>query len=115
MLARDQPIRSASPKRFSERGVQPLPDPACCQSRKRRQQVMPEPQPTSCGRYSQRMPVFSTNRMPVKTARSGTRGRPGFSLSQRGGGSSGATTAQSSSLTNGLAIPHRPQAADPFC
>jgi len=30
-----------------------LPDPCSCQSRKRRQQVIPEPQPSSCGSISQ--------------------------------------------------------------
>ena len=115
MLARDQSIRSASPKRFSSVVCSRCQTPACCQSRKRRQQVIPDPQPISWGRYSHGIPVLSTNRMPVSAARSGMRGRPGFSLSQRGGGSSGATTAQSSLLTSGLAIRHRPQAADHFC
>ena len=44
--------------------------PAACQSRSRRQQVMPDPNPSSCGRSSQPMPVTSTNRMPCSTSRS---------------------------------------------
>jgi hypothetical protein len=52
--------------------------PAFCQSRNRRQQVMPLPQPISCGKYSQPMPVLSTNRIPVKAARSETGLRPGY-------------------------------------
>lgn len=52
--------------------------PACFQSRSRRQQVMPEPQPISCGSISQGMPDMRTNRMPVKHARSGSGLRPGL-------------------------------------
>jgi hypothetical protein len=64
--------------------------PAVAQSRSRRQQVIPLPQPISWGRYSQGMPVFSTNKIPVSAARSGTRGRPPFGLGGSGG-SNGAT------------------------
>ncbi len=59
--------------------------PACCQSRSRRQQVMPLPQPISAGRYSHGSPVLSTNRMPVSAARSGTGGRPPFGQGLAGG------------------------------
>ena len=52
--------------------------PAFCQSRNRRQQVIPLPHPISWGRYSQPMPVFKTNKIPVKTARSDRRLRPGY-------------------------------------
>ncbi len=38
------------------------------------EQVMPEPQPISWGSISQGMPLFSTNRMPVRAARSSMRG-----------------------------------------
>ena len=50
--------------------------PASCQSRSRRQQVMPEPQPSSGGKSSHAMPVLSTNRIPLSAARSEMRGRP---------------------------------------
>ena len=50
--------------------------PASCQSRSLRQQVMPLPQPISCGRSSHGIPVLSTKTIPVKAARSGLRGRP---------------------------------------
>jgi hypothetical protein len=40
--------------------------PASCQSRNRRQQVMPEPQPSSCGNISHGMPLRSTKRIPVR-------------------------------------------------
>ena len=62
----------------------------------------PEPQPISWGSISQGMPDFSTKMMPVKAARSGTRGRPPLGLGGSGG-SSGATMAHRSSLTRGLA------------
>jgi hypothetical protein len=62
--------------------------PVACQSRSRRQQVMPDPQPISCGRYSQGMPVRSTKRIPVKAWRSGTGvpGTPYKTLDRRGCG-----------------------------
>lgn len=49
--------------------------PACCQSRRRLQHVIPQPQPSSLGKYSQGIPVCRTYRMPVKAARSVSRGR----------------------------------------
>ena len=52
--------------------------PAFCQSRSRRQQVMPEPQPISWGRSSHAIPVLRTKRMPLRTARSGRGFRPGY-------------------------------------
>lgn len=57
--------------------------PALFQALRRRQQVMPEPKPSSWGRYSHWMPVCSTNKIPHKAWRSGTRGRPGFSFGPR--------------------------------
>jgi hypothetical protein len=59
--------------------------PACCQSRSRRQQVTPEPQPNSGGRSSQAMPLRRTNRMPLSAARSGMRGRPPRGFGADGG------------------------------
>ena len=55
------------------------PDAGQRQSRRRRQQVIPEPQPISTGRSSQLIPVLRTNRMPVRAFRSSMRGRPGRS------------------------------------
>jgi len=52
--------------------------PAFCQSRRRRQQVMPEPQPISWGRSSHAIPVLRTKRMPLRTARSPIGFRPGY-------------------------------------
>jgi hypothetical protein len=87
--------------------------PACCQSRRRRQQVMPEPQPISWGSISHGMPERRTNRMPVRAARSGTRGRPPLGLGGSGG-RSGSITAHRSSGRRGLLMP-RPTHKPPFC
>ncbi len=51
--------------------------PAFCQSLNRRQHVAPEPKPRRVGKWFQRIPVLNTNRMPLRAARSDTRGRPG--------------------------------------
>ena len=63
---------------------------------------MPQ-QPISCGKSSQGMPVFKTNRMPVRQVRSGVRGLPPLGL---GGcsGRIGSTNAHNSSGTNNLPI-----------
>ena len=52
--------------------VELIEDPSSRQSRRRRQQVIPEPNPNSCGRSSQPIPVSNTNRMPCSTWRSGS-------------------------------------------
>ena len=57
------------------------------ESRSRRQQVMPEPQPSSCGSISQGIPLRRTNRIPVRQARSGKRGLPPLGLHGEGGNS----------------------------
>jgi hypothetical protein len=77
--------------------------PACCQSRNRRQQLIPLPQPISAGKYSHGRPVRSTKMIPVKACRSGIGGRPPFGRGGRGG-SSGATTAHNSSVTSSFAM-----------
>jgi len=87
--------------------------PAFCQSRSRRQQVIPDPQPISWGSNSQGVPERRTKRMPVRAARSGTRGRPplGFGGS---GGRSGSITAHRSSGRRGLLM-HLPTRRPAFC
>ena len=101
--ARDQSIRSASPRRSSSSRWSLFQTPASCHSRKRRQHVMPEPQPISGGRYSQGSPVESTKRMPLSTSRFGMRGRPPLGLGGSGG-SKGSMTAHSSSVINFFAM-----------
>ena len=86
--------------------------PACCQSRRRRQQVMPEPQPIPLGSLAQGMPVRSTKTMPSSALRSSSGGRPPFGRGGRAG-SSGAISAQSASETRGLSHPPRLAAARP--
>ena len=101
--ARDQSMRSASPRRSSKTWCKRCQTPASCHSLSLRQQVIPEPQPISGGRYSHGNPVASTKRMPRSTSRFGMRGRPprGFSGS---GGNKGSMTAQSSSVINCFAM-----------
>jgi hypothetical protein len=98
-----QSMRSASPRRSKKTLWRRSQTPAFCQSRRRRQQVIPEPQPICAGSISQGMPVLSTNRMPVSTARFGMGGRPPLG---RGlyGGSNGSIAVHNSSETSGLAI-----------
>src|SRR5829696_3591570 len=76
MLARSQSSWSAWPRQPNSTRCNASHTPASCQSRSRRQQVMPLPQPSSWGSISQGMPDWSTKMMPAKQARSDTRGRP---------------------------------------
>ena len=70
ITARDQSIRSAWCNFASNNSCNRCQTPACCHSCSRRQQVIPEPQPISSGRYSHGVPVRNTNRIPVSTFRS---------------------------------------------
>ncbi len=72
--------------------------PASFQAARRLQQVIPQPTPSSCGRYSHWIPVCSTNRIPHNACRSGTRGRPATSFGP-GSGSNGSMSDHSSSDT----------------
>ena len=78
MLARLQSIWSCSRKRVSRARCRRSQMPKACQSRRRRQQVMPLPKPSSCGKSSHAIPVCNTNKMPFSAARSSTLGRPPF-------------------------------------
>src|SRR6185503_9909971 len=71
-----QSMRSAWPSRSRKTLCRRSQTPASCQSRRRRQQVIPEPQPIWGGSISQGMPVISTKRIPVNTSRLGICGRP---------------------------------------
>jgi hypothetical protein len=85
--------------------------PAFCQSRKRLQQVGPEPNPNFVDRSHQRIPVLNTNRMPFSAARSEIGSRPGYFLRRGfGGGSKGSINAHSSSSIIGAPIPLVPVA-----
>src|SRR5829696_36024 len=101
--ARSHSIWSASPRRSKSTRCSRSQTPASCHSRKRRQQVTPEPQPISWGNISQGMPLFSTKMMPLRAARSSTRGLPPSGLGGSSG-KSGSMISHSSLLTNSLAI-----------
>lgn len=103
--ARDQSISPSACNLSSNTLCSFSHTPAWCQSRSLRQQVIPLPQPISCGSISHCKPVLSTNKIPVSAARSEMRGLPPLGL---GGarGKSGAITSHSSSESNGLAIPY---------
>ncbi|SMG61197.1 hypothetical protein SAMN06265784_12018 [Paraburkholderia susongensis] len=104
-LARPQSIWSCWRNRRNIARCNLSHTPAACQSRNRRQHVMPLPKPGSCGRSSQGMPVCRTYRMPFNTARSSTlRRRPplGDGLNT---GNDGSSAAHSSLLIFRLAMP----------
>jgi hypothetical protein len=113
-LALDQSMLPASPRRLSRAWCRERHTPPFCQSRSLRQHVTPLPQPISWGSISQGRPLLSTKTMPVRAARSGTRGRPPLGLGGCGG-RSGSIISHSSSVTNGLfitsvvAASHRPR------
>jgi hypothetical protein len=104
--ARLQSMTPARPRRSSRTRCSRFQTPADCQSRSRRQHVIPDPQPISWGSISQGTPLFSTNRMPVSAARCGIGGRPPFGFG-RSGGNSGSIRVHNSSGTRGLAMPPR--------
>ena len=103
IAAADQSMASAWPNSSSKACQTLSQTPAACQSRSRRQHVMPHPQPNSRGRYSQGMPVLSTNRMPVSAPRLPTGGRPPLGLGVAGG-RRGSICSHNSSVSSGLAI-----------
>jgi len=103
--ALDQSIWSASLSLASNTSRILSQAPASCQTRRYRQQLMPEPQPISCGNISHGMPLLSTKIIPVNALRRSIGLRPGC-LYRRvfGGGSKGSTISQSSSETSSFAI-----------
>ena len=103
-LARDQSNCSASASVSNSFWCSRSQTPASCQSRNRRQQVIPLPQPISIGSISQGMPVRKTNRTPARAARLETRGLPPFGFSGSGG-SRDSMFCHSSSLTKCFAMP----------
>lgn len=84
--------------------------PASCQSRRCRQHVIPEPQPSSCGNICHGMPLRRTKRMPVRHARSLTRGLPSFAR-RAGIGTNGSTRSHNASGSSGAPIGRRRGAA----
>lgn len=92
----DQSSWSALCSRASNTSYTRCHTPNSCHLAKRRQQVIPHPQPISCGRYSHGIPVRSTNRMPVSALRLRTAGRP-LLLDGLSGGRSGSMSVHKSS------------------
>jgi hypothetical protein len=104
-IARVKSILSASRQRVSNTRCNRSHTPALCHACRYRQQLMPEPQPISCGSICQGMPDLSTNKMPLSAWRGAKGLRPGYRLRRRlGVGRSGSTIDHSSSSTSGCAI-----------
>ena len=100
-----RPRRRSSARSVSCRRCQ---TPARCQRTSRRQQVLPEPQPICRGSICQGMPARSTNKIPVRIARSGSGGRPWrWPRRTRRGGISGASRAQIASSISVCDMPDR--------
>src|SRR6266511_4386969 len=78
--ARSQSMRSAWASSSRSTWCSLRQTPAWYQSRSLRQHVIPLPHPISAGKYSQGMPVFSTNRIPVSADRSDTPGPSALGL-----------------------------------
>lgn len=78
--------------------------PASCQSRSRRQQVMPDPHPISWGNISQGIPDINTKRIPVKQLRSSNAFLPGFLFRRVRAGMCGSIQFHNSSVSSGLAM-----------
>ena len=112
--ARLQSICSARPSRSRRARCRRSHTPIACQSRSRRQHVMPEPQPISWGSISQGMPERSTNKMPVNAARLPTGGRPPLGLGFSAG-NNGSTIAHNSSDKSCLFMPQHIGSHNRFC
>lgn len=113
--ALDQPICPASLSLSKSSLCSFFQTPASCQSLSLRQQVMPQPQPISCGSISHCKPDLSTNTIPVSAVRSGIRGRPPLGLGGSAG-KSGSITFHNSSDINRFAIPNSTASHGPgFC
>jgi hypothetical protein len=104
-MARDQSILSASRSLESSTSWILCHTPARCHSWRCDQQVIPQPQPSSWGRYSQGMPVLNTNTMPVSTLRWSRGRRPGHRVRRGlGGGSKGLISFHNESSNSGFAM-----------
>lgn len=102
--AREKSIRSACRNLFSITRCISSHTPAFCHSCSRRQQVIPQPQPISCGRSSQPIPVFNTNNIPVRASRFDIGFLPGYRNLRFFSGINGFMISHNSSLTIGFAM-----------
>jgi hypothetical protein len=103
-ITREKSIWSAFRSLFSNTSWILSQTPAFCQSLRRRQQVIPEPQPISGGRSSHPIPVLRTKRIPVRAALSEIGFRPGYRNLLFFFGSIGSIICHSSSLSICFAI-----------
>ena len=95
--------RSSRPRRRSSASNTPCnrrQTPARCHRTKRRQQVLPDPQPISLGSICHGMPLRRTKKMPVNAARFEIGGRP--IRPRRGLGSKGSIRAHKASSRSRL-------------
>ena len=106
--ARRQSSCPATCRRSSSTWCKDAQTPASCQSRRRRQQLMPEPQPISAGSISHGRPDLSTNRMPVSAARAGTGGRPPRGRAGTGGSRGSMIDHKASGRRGAGRPPHHP-------
>jgi hypothetical protein len=97
--ARDHSISPAARRRESRTACNFSHTPARCHSSRRRQQVTPEPKPSSGGRCVQAIPVCNTNRIPCNASRSSNRLRPGYRKRRSRLGSNGSNNSHNSSDT----------------
>ena len=103
-IARDHSISPAARNRASSSTCSCSHTPARCHSSRRRQQVYPDPYPSSCGRCIHGLPVCSTNKIPDNASRSGSRRHPGYRDRRTTVGNNGSTSSQSSSETTHRAL-----------
>jgi hypothetical protein len=101
--ARLQSILSASPSRSNRRWWRWRHTPPLFQSRNLRQQVTPDPHPSSGGNIAQGMPLRRTKMRPRTTSRLATGGRPPLGLGHSSG-SKGRMISHNSSAPNGFDI-----------
>ena len=102
--ARDQSIWPSRASQSSSAKWIRSHTPASCQSRSRREHVIPDPHPSSCESICQGMRLRGTKTMPERHARSETRGLPPFG--RRGGiGKNGSTRSHNGSGSSAAAIP----------
>jgi hypothetical protein len=102
--ARDQSIFCASESLAINNCWRIRHSPDRCHSRSRRQQLIPLPQLSSCGRSSQAIPVFRTKRIPVSALRLSRGLRPGKRDRLGLGGKNGAIRPHNASSMIGLAM-----------
>jgi hypothetical protein len=102
-------VKSSRPRRrssASRAACSRFQTPRRCQYTSRRQHVTPDPQPISRGSIFHGIPLRSTNKMPVSTARSGIGFRPAWRrFRDRRFGRMGSIRSHNSSSSSGSGMP----------